>query len=265
MESISTLISGAWALISRATWMPVSRGIETSRIATSGRSASARSSASTPSAASATTSIPGPAVEQQAQPSAHDAMVVSDQDGGAHGVFSSSRSSMTVPVPGCELTRRVPPASAARSRIPNSPCASVLGDRAGGEPRPRVSDADDGDGLVAGDAHVHLRCIGVRGHVREALLDHSVDGDLLLGGQAVERARLDLEVGVDRGLAAELRDLASMRFSQRTCPTSELIIELDKIQFLEQGIEGSDGAAEVSRGDSARVRVACASAARASG
>ena len=52
---------------------------------------------------------------------------------------------------------------------------------------------------------------------------------------------------VDRVIPAQ-----SMNFSQLTSPTSERIIELDKIDFLEQGVEVSDGVAEMPRGDAAK-------------
>src|SRR5713226_8871631 len=63
MESMSTAMSGAWALISRAACSPVSRGIATSSTHRSGRFARATSTASTPS-----------------QAAAHDAVVVGYED-----------------------------------------------------------------------------------------------------------------------------------------------------------------------------------------
>jgi hypothetical protein len=44
----------------------------------------------------------------------------------------------------------------------------------------------------------------------------------------------------------------SMKFGQLTSPTSERIIELDKIDLLEHRVEVSDGVAEMPRGDAAK-------------
>ena len=44
----------------------------------------------------------------------------------------------------------------------------------------------------------------------------------------------------------------SMNVGQLASPTSERIIELDKIDFFEQGVEVSDGVPEVPSGDAAK-------------
>ena len=126
IDSISSLSSGLRLWSSAAAWIPVSFGIETSRIARSRSSASAFLTASAPSSASAITWRSACASRTVFRPertigwSSATRMRVSSGTGISRCGAGTSRRTSTPPS-GPGLTASAPPTRTACSRIPRSP------------------------------------------------------------------------------------------------------------------------------------------------
>jgi hypothetical protein len=144
----------------------------------------------------------GLALDQHAEPRAHDAVVVRDQDADHVAAFTSSamRSVTVVPPPGAERTSSSPPARRARSAIPLSPepraravTVRAARERRGVEARPVVADAQLEALPVRLELDGHGGGAGVAADVRERLLEDPVDGRLHVLGESV-RVALELRL-----------------------------------------------------------------------
>ena len=211
IDSISVFSSGLRLCSSAAAWIPVMRGIDTSRIARSTSSFSARSTASAPSSASATTSRSGFASSTLREPRADDRVVVGDQDPcderDRHQRHRLRRDDLGCrhfqphldPAAGCLLDRER--AADEQRPLAHAAQAAVL-NRCAGEAAAVVGDTEDDAVVAALERDRHTARLGVAGDVRQALLRDAVDGELDLRRQRRQRGR-ELTLDPDAGDARE--------------------------------------------------------------
>ena len=138
-------------------------------------SAATSSTASAPSAASPTTSMSSLCVEQAPEAGPHQCLVVRQHHPDRHAVSSTSTGSRAAtrnpPPCGRGPASRDPPAAAARSRIPASPCPRRLAP----DPTPS-STISTVDGVArVGERDVDGRRLGVLDDVGDRLLHDPID------------------------------------------------------------------------------------------
>ena len=149
------------------------------------------------------------AVEQLAQPVAHDRMVVGEEHAGdqrsSHRTsFSGNRNATSVPRGSTALTVSCAPTSSARSRMPRIPLESSAA--SGGRPMPSSRTVrTTPPSRVRLERDHDLASLRVADDVGQALLGDAVDDQLLLGGER--------EVAGEPSLDLEPRPLGDRRAS----------------------------------------------------
>ena len=143
-------------------------------------------------------------IEHQTQASAHHHVIVGEQHpGGGHG-RPASRSRTDVPSPTALCTSSSAPISRARSRIPSKP---VLSDVApGSKPAPSSRHLELDPPIADVESELRGPRRRVPDDVRQGLLRHPIDHELLVGVQPGQRRR-------DPALHLQARSDASCRWS----------------------------------------------------
>ena len=130
-----------------------------------------------------------------ADPGAEQGVVLDEDDPNGHRRLRGTRSSISVPAPGCDVSTAAPPARWSRPTI-----ESLMPRRSSGmslrvEPAPGVADEPGELGVVGLDEHVDAVDLGVAGGVDEGLAE---------GGEERPRGLVEGLVADDDGLDADV-------------------------------------------------------------
>ena len=200
-------ISGRWRSSSRAASRPVAarhRDVDHGEV---DRLAQAALDGLDPVAGLGHDGQVGLGLEHHPQPAAHDGVVVGEQDPGRQ--WDGHRSSLTsVPRSGSARTRRRPPASSARSRIPPTPPSVAAGVELR-DPHPVVGHAQHDRAVLLFELDLRGAGAGVAGDVGQALLGHAIDGEILVGAQHRQVRRQRVPHAQPREAVGERRQRAA--------------------------------------------------------